>query len=150
MSRALAKSPVHRLLAQPGQAGIYHLPHGYDAALEKAANDLGFAFFKVNFDLSDKLPEILSALGRDLGFPDWYGANLDALGDCLTDFSWHEAPGYVITIAGADTLHATPASFAALNEVFTAAIAHWQANEVPLWILYDLRSDGLASLPTLA
>lgn len=27
--------------------------------------------------------EVLAAIGRSLDFPDWYGANLDALWDCL-------------------------------------------------------------------
>jgi RNAse (barnase) inhibitor barstar len=143
------EKPLHRLLMQARQAGIYHLPHGSQAALENAAAELGFPCFKVNFDLSDDLSTILATLGRELGFPDWYGANLDALNDCLTDFSWREAPGYMIIVAGADALHAAPARFAALNEAFAAAIEHWRANNVPLWVLYDLRADGLATLPTL-
>jgi RNAse (barnase) inhibitor barstar len=28
---------------------------------------------------------VLIAIGRAFGFPEWYGANLDALYDCLTD-----------------------------------------------------------------
>ena len=39
---------------------------------------------------------ILSGFGKALYFPEWYGANLDALKDCLTDFSWREATGYVL------------------------------------------------------
>ncbi|WP_229795280.1 barstar family protein [Saccharothrix coeruleofusca] len=32
--------------------------------------------------------EALAAIGEALEFPDWYGHNLDALYDCLTDLSW--------------------------------------------------------------
>lgn len=31
--------------------------------------------------------EALAQLGRGLGFPSWYGGNLDAAWDCLTDIS---------------------------------------------------------------
>lgn len=31
---------------------------------------------------------VLLAIGHALQFPDWYGANLDALHDALTDLSW--------------------------------------------------------------
>jgi len=32
--------------------------------------------------------QALDAIGDALGFPGWYGRNLDALFDCLTDLSW--------------------------------------------------------------
>jgi RNAse (barnase) inhibitor barstar len=32
--------------------------------------------------------EALAAIGDALDFPPWYGRNLDALYDCLTDLSW--------------------------------------------------------------
>jgi len=31
--------------------------------------------------------EVLTAIGEALGFPDYYGRNLDALWDCLTDLA---------------------------------------------------------------
>ena len=150
MTKAIPQIALQKLLAQPKQAGIYHLPHGGQTALTKAAKSLGFAIFKVDFEESDHMGKILAALGRDLHFPDWYGANFDALNDCLTDFSWREAPGYIITLYGADAVHAVPNSFNALNEVLSSAIEAWQAQDIPLWIFYDLRADGLATLPTLA
>ena len=150
MTRAIPQKPLQELLLQAGQAGIYHLPHGAQTALSKAAKALGFASFKVSFEESDNMGTILAALGRDLDFPSWYGANFDGLNDCLTDFSWREAPGYVITIYHADAVHAVTNSFSALNEVLVNASEEWQARKVPFWIFYDLRSNGLATLPTLA
>lgn len=150
MSKAPNQKALQDLLAQPQQANIYHLPNHGQTGLTKAAKALGFACFKVDFEESDHMGKILSALGHALHFPEWYGANLDALNDCLTDFSWCEAPGYIITIYGADAVHAESNSFAALNEVLAGAIAEWQARDIPFWIFYDLRADGLATLPTLA
>jgi hypothetical protein len=80
-------------------------------------------------------------MSRDLGFPDWFGGNLDALSDCLTDFSWRPAQGYVITLSGSARLAAMPTSFAALNEVLSFAVEAWQARGQPFWVFY-VAEDG--------
>jgi RNAse (barnase) inhibitor barstar len=41
--------------------------------------------------------EVYSALAGQLGFPDWFGHNLDALRDSLTDLSWLP-PGEVVLV----------------------------------------------------
>jgi RNAse (barnase) inhibitor barstar len=42
---------------------------------------------------------VLRSIGRAFGFPEWYGANLDALYDCLTDLPDQQAPGWVVVLA---------------------------------------------------
>jgi RNAse (barnase) inhibitor barstar len=150
MTKTPTIKALQGLLTQPKQAGIYHLPHHGQTGLTKAAKALGFACFKVDFEESEHMGAILTALGQALHFPDWYGANFDALNDCLTDLSWREAPGYMLVIQGADAVHATANSFNALNEVLTNANEEWRGRDVPFWIFYDLRADGIATLPTLA
>ncbi|MBW7902391.1 MAG: barstar family protein [Rhodocyclaceae bacterium] len=144
-------STLRPLLAKGRLAGIYHLPHGDRQALADAARDLGFALLQT--DLADvrEAPAALERLGRDLCLPDWYGANYDALADCLTDLGWNEAPGYVLLVSGADELHAHDENaLRTLNEVFAAVVDYWREADVPFWVLHDMRPDGLASLPTLA
>ncbi len=52
--------------------------------------------------------EVLDAIGEVLDFPPYYGRNLDALFDCLTDLSWLPAGEHVLiwshhqTLAGQD------------------------------------------------
>ncbi|MBK9444958.1 MAG: barstar family protein [Betaproteobacteria bacterium] len=88
---------------------------------------------------------------QGLRLPDWYGANYDALADCLTDLRWNTAPGYVMLISGADELHARDqAAFDTLNEVLSGVIENWQEAKVPFWVFYDMKPNGLAPLPTLA
>lgn len=153
MSNTISQKALQERLLQPSRAGTYRLPPERQNALKKAAAGLGFACFKVNFEDVEETGAILHVLGRDLGFPHWYGNNLDALYDCLTDFSWSQAPGYAIFISGVDTLLADHAGFTAINDVFAAAIAQWQGQHIPLWVFYALSSplpDNVAgSLPSM-
>jgi hypothetical protein len=142
---------LQKLLAQPQFAGIYHLPHSDAKALKQAAHALHFGWLQADFDESREIGAILEKVGTDLRLPHWYGANYDALSDCLSDLSWNTAPGYVLLISGADELHAhDETAFDTLNEVLTAVIESWQEEKVPFWVFYDMRPNGLASLPTLA
>ena len=132
----MKQEQLRGLLCKPAFSGIYHLPSSGLAALQEACTALEYPCFKTDL--------------QALGFPAWYGANLDALKDCLTDFSWHDAPGYVLIISGADALHADCTLFANLNAVFSSTIEEWREHGIPFWVFYDMRADGLAALPTLA
>ncbi|MBW4720886.1 barstar family protein [Saccharothrix obliqua] len=44
----------------------------------------------------------LAAIGEAMDFPDYYGQNLDALFDCLTDLSWLPAGHHVLVWEGGD------------------------------------------------
>lgn len=142
---------LQKLLAEPRFAGIYHLPHSDRKALKQATQALRYGWLQSDLDGLREIAPALAKLGGDLRLPDWYGANYDALADCLTDLAWNDAPGYVLLVAGADALHAhDEAAFATLNEVFAQVVDHWREAGVPFWVFYDLRADGLATLPTLA
>ena len=147
----MSQNKLLKLLEDTPQAGIFHLPRRSQAAVRAAAESAGCACFDVSFAESDRIDIVLSRIGYALDFPEWYGQNFDALKDCLTDFSWCEAAGYVLIITRAEILGAQdPAAFHAINEVFAAAIAEWRLQGLPMWVFYDLRADGLAVLPTLA
>lgn len=123
-------------LVLPRQAGIFRLAHEDLPVLRTAAAERDFAFFSVDLQRASNVPGFIRALKRDLAFPEWFGGNLDALNDCLTDFSWRPAPGYVIVLAGSDLLRATPTSFAALNEVLASAVDEWRKRAIPFLIFY--------------
>ena len=121
---------------KPENAGIFRLERKDLPALRQAADELKQAFFSVDLGHAKNVPGFIKALKRDLDFPDWFGGNLDALYDCLTDFSWHPAPGYVITLDGSEALRANPTSFAAFNEVLASAVEAWQTRNIPFRIFY--------------
>jgi len=117
-------------------AGFVKLARKDLPGLRQAANELKMAFFSVDLKNARNVPGFIKALKRDLEFPDWFGGNLDALHDCMTDFSWRPAPGYVITLDGSDALSANPTSFAAFNAVLASVVDEWKTRGTPFWVFY--------------
>jgi RNAse (barnase) inhibitor barstar len=141
---------LQTLLAQTERSGIYHLPHSDCKALKQAALTLHFGWLQTDFGESRDIAAILEKIGHDLRLPEWYGANHDALADCLSDLSWNAAPGYVLLIAGAGKLHDRDrAAFDLLNEVLGSVIGDWQAERTPFWVFYDLPAKAAGSLPPI-
>ena len=118
------------------QTGIFRLDRKDLPALQAAARELGQAFYLVDLSHARNVPGFIKAMRRDLQFPEWFGGNLDALNDCLTDFSWRPASGYVIALSGSEMLRATPTSLAILNEVLSCAVEEWERRDVPFRIFY--------------
>ena len=129
-----------------GNTGLFRLARRDLAALQEAASELGQACLNVNLERARNVPGFIRAVSRDLGFPDWFGGNLDALHDCLTDLSWHPAPGYIITLENSEGLRANPTSFAMFNEILASAAEAWQSRNVPFRVFY-LLDEAEASPP---
>jgi RNAse (barnase) inhibitor barstar len=139
-----------KLLADASCAGVYHLPHGGLTELRAAAKELRFVQFRVRLDAVRDKAGFLSAVSQALTFPAWFGHNWDALEDCLTDLSWQQAPGYLVSLSHADEFHAAeePAFRMALR-IFEAAADHWREDGIPFWTLVDLSVDPSAVLREL-
>jgi hypothetical protein len=54
---------------------------------------------KIRFGPKERL---LKNIAAALKFPDWFGANWDALEDCLSDLSWQGAGGHVLVFESAE------------------------------------------------
>jgi len=62
---------------------------------------------------------LMGAFAHGFGFPSHFGANWDALLDCLSDMSWDTAPGFACVLLNADRFRdAHPDEFETLCEVF--------------------------------
>ena len=139
-----------RLLRHAEHTGIYHLPPGGQQSLAAASASADLLYVHSDLAENPSLDAALSRLAECLQFPDWFGHNLDALHDCLTDLSWHDATGWVLLISGIDALRAADeAGYEALSEVLSGAAEYWREQEIPFWVFLDLRADGLADLPTI-
>jgi RNAse (barnase) inhibitor barstar len=67
---------------------------------------------------------LLRAFGQALDFPVYYGANWDALEECLSDLSWHSGPICLLI----DHAESIPESLMkTLLEIFSYAAEHWAA-----------------------
>ncbi|GAA1950509.1 barstar family protein [Amycolatopsis minnesotensis] len=64
----------------------------------------------------------MDAIASALSFPDWFGRNLDALYDCLTDLSWLPSGEHVLIWVGSDALKtADPKAYLAIRGVLSDA-----------------------------
>jgi RNAse (barnase) inhibitor barstar len=64
----------------------------------------------------------LSAFAAALSFPDYFGHNLDALYDCLTDLSWLPPGEHVLIWPGSEALRkAEPKTYLAIRSVLSDA-----------------------------
>ena len=77
-------SPTELLSALPSHC-VRPLAPFTPAEVERWAEQSGQQFVPIDLALAGSKKAALQAIGRALGFPAWYGANLDALYDCLTD-----------------------------------------------------------------
>ena len=97
-------------------------PGGCDRSARRAPRRLGLAARRLSA-CGDK-NALLAACRRDLVLPGHFGANWDALADCLGDLSWRPAAGYVLVFRGAERLaRDAPEVLAVLAEVLRAAAA---------------------------
>jgi RNAse (barnase) inhibitor barstar len=136
------------LLHDNARAGLYHLPAARRDELLKLAAKGRLALLPVAADGCRNVNEALHEFGRALGFPAWYGGNLDALHDCLTDPDWHPKRGLVVLIADLEAVHhGDPARFPALVAVLRSAAQSRSADGNPLWILLDAPAPGVPELP---
>ena len=129
-------------------SGVYQLPGTELSALEEAAERKCLLWLQVRLGKAASLDAALQAIGKALAFPEWYGINLDALRDCLSDLGWRPAPGYVLVLARCSTLEEEDAAgFSSLLRVIADVAALWREQGIGFWCLVDARLPGLAQLP---
>lgn len=137
-----------KFLGKAGQAAVYYLPASRRDAVDAAAARLRLRAIPVDLSRAASAGEALRRLGEALDFPDWYGANFDALIDCLTDPECLPGKGHVLFVDGAATLRqGDPAAFTTLLDVLQAAAGERRAAGAPLWILLDTHAPGVNPLP---
>lgn len=133
------------MLSDAGRSGLYALPSGDWAQLEKAA--AGLAVFHVKLAGLKSKAAVLEELGRALKFPDYYGKNFDALNDCLTDFECWPATGNLIFVEGLQSLQSGDRqACATLLEILQSAAEEWRTQGKPFLVLLDTAFTGIPAL----
>jgi RNAse (barnase) inhibitor barstar len=81
-------SGLAAVLAGRHASGLYRWHAAYDAdEVRRTVEHAGWQFGYVDGWHDQDRRAVLTAIGRALAFPDYYGRNLDALWDCLTDLA---------------------------------------------------------------
>lgn len=109
--------------------------------LQRWSTAAGHRHVQVNLTNVRTRKAALQAIGKVFGFPRWYGANLDALYDCLTDLAETQpAPGYVVVLLGfgdnAPREGLSAEDRAQILDVFRDAVTASAGGTAPLRVLY--------------
>ena len=127
-----------QLLQQSARAGVHRLPPAAAPEIEAVAGRLGFAVFHVDLEGCTDKAALLTRIAAVLQFPDWFGHNWDALGDCLADMGWHPAPGYVVFLNRTERLpDALAEDFAIALDIFADAARELARAARPMWIFVE-------------
>jgi len=137
-----------KLLAA-GPSGVYRLSGSIaPARLASHARHQGLKAFRVDCSRARSKQTFLFALARALAFPDYFGANWDALADCLTDLEWIQADGYVILLAGLQGFaRQAPRDYLTALDVLEDTAQYWAEEGVPFYVLVEALPD--AALPEI-
>ena len=130
-------SKLLQRLTDPARSGVYRAS-GADA-IEQATRASGLDVVTIDAEV-----DVFGAMARALAFPDWFGANWDALEDCLGDLSWRTAAGHVLV------LRAYPQGDAlgVLIDVLRATAEYWAGRKRPFFAVFIDPQKQLA-LPEL-
>jgi hypothetical protein len=112
----MTRARVSEIIQHPQHNGLYRVSEG--AAVAAAVRVRGAR-------LTGK-SKMLEAMAEALAFPDYFGANWDALEECLTDLSWHDG-GVVLLIDDAATPESrAPDEWGVLLDILADAARHWR------------------------
>jgi hypothetical protein len=125
-------------LRDPARSGVYRSSDAQ--AILEATRASRLDIVTIDVDPADPL----GSIARALDFPDWFGANWDALEDCLRDLSWRRGEGHVFIFAG------TPDGEARglLLDVLSSSAEYWRARGKPFFavLLDPAKKLGLPDL----
>ena len=129
-------------LNDASRSGVYRAPRA-DEVLD-AAQGSSLKVVHVGLGGASGKAALLERIARALEFPQWFGANWDALEDCLTDLSWSKAGGHVLLIEGGGDLPEDERGI--LADILASAAAYWAERRQPFFAVFV---GGKPPLPEL-
>jgi RNAse (barnase) inhibitor barstar len=137
------------LLTDPGEAGVFVRPPDA-AALDAAAERAGLTRWTVDLTGVRTKEALLATLAERLEFPEWFGANWDALNDVLAERAWEESRGVVLTLERCGELaHSDPEVFETALEVLDSVAENCYDEDIPFWVFVDGVDPEAFDLPVL-
>lgn len=131
----------------PARNGVYAAPAD-TTALRAAAHAAHLAWHRLDLGgVADK-PAFLARCAQALGLPAHFGANWDALADCLGDGDWLAPAGALVDWrSGGAFARAAPEALATALEIFGGAASYWQGRQRVFVVLVAADSGGASRLP---
>jgi RNAse (barnase) inhibitor barstar len=130
------------ILANTDIAGVYEIPEAGVDAIIAAAEANKHIVYRADLRAARGREQMLKIVGEGLELPAWYGANFDALMDCICDMNWIPAPGYTIIIENCHNIHSLAyADFNMMIDVFAEAAKAWREEGKPFWCFVDLPAN---------
>ena len=129
-------------LSDASKSGVYRISRSDEIAA--AAQGSVLQVSRIHLSGKADKPELMQRIAAALQFPSWFGANWDALEDCLGDLSWSKAGGHVLIFEGAAGLPQDERGI--LLDILASAAADWTERGRPFFAVF---LDGPAELPDL-
>jgi RNAse (barnase) inhibitor barstar len=114
--------------------------------LERDAARAGHGVLRADCSGADDKAGVLEAIGRGFGLPAYFGQNLDALYDCLTDLvppAGVEQPGFLVILRDLpDTAIFDSQARDALLAVFSDGAEHFRDRGIAFRVFHSVRRSG--------
>lgn len=125
------------------RCGLYRAPASLET-LHKAAAAAGLTWLDMPLSAVTDKEQFLALCKKQMKLPAHFGANWDALADCLRDFAWLKSKGYVLHLSGGDKF-ATAATqdYQTALAVLAEAAEFWKGRGTPFVVFVD----GAGHLP---
>jgi len=124
-------------LRDPARSGVYRARVASD--IEQATRASGLDVVPVEAGA-----DVFAGMASALDFPSWFGANWDALEDCLSDLSWRGREGYVLLLAS----YPDGEALGALSDVLRSVAEYWASRGKPFFAVF-LDPERKLALPDL-
>ncbi len=130
-------SGLEKLFAQESPRGVFWLKApATPAAVGKLAKARGLTCFHLEGKSIEKKEQFLNHAATVMHFPDYFSNNWDAFEECITDFEWLDAAGFVIYFDHTDNFAAHHESqLETVVELFQDAVNYWKDEGKPMVVL---------------
>lgn len=122
------------------RSGVYRAPRTEE--IEDAARGTRLDVVRVDLGGAGDKDTLLERLAQALAFPEWFGANWDALEDCLCDLGWRAGEGHVVLLQGGGDL--APDELGVLLDVLATAATFWAERGRPFFAVFIDPQHALA------
>ncbi|HET7931220.1 MAG TPA: barstar family protein [Rhodanobacteraceae bacterium] len=131
-------------LADAARNGAWLVSEADLDVLDDAAHAEGHLVRRVNLAGCAEKPDLLRRVANALEFPASFGANWDALADCLADLEWlPKAGGYAWLFDHAGDLRdASETDFDVLCDILEGACVHWRERATPCFAFLAMPDDA--------